>query len=75
MVIIYKVSAVSYWLGRALIKVEHIGLVNLIAGKKLVPELLQQEASPEKIAGTVFEMLSDVSRLERLIEISFLGNL
>jgi len=66
MVIIYKVSPVSYWLGRALISVEHIGLVNLIAGKKLVPELLQREASPGRIADTVFEMLSDVPKLERL---------
>jgi lipid-A-disaccharide synthase len=66
MVIIYKVSPISYWLGRALIRVEHIGLVNLIARKKLVPELLQQEASPERIADTVFEMLNDPSGLERL---------
>lgn len=66
MVIIYKVSPVSYWLGRALISVEHIGLVNLIAGKKLVPELLQREASPGRIADTVFEMLSDAPGLERL---------
>jgi len=66
MVIIYKVSPISYWLGRALIRVEHIGLVNLIAGKKLVPELLQQEASPGRIADTVFKMLNDTSGLERL---------
>lgn len=66
MVIIYKVSPISYWLGRALIRVAHIGLVNLIAGKRLVPELLQQEASPERIAGTVFDMFNDDKGLERL---------
>jgi lipid-A-disaccharide synthase len=66
MVIIYKLSPVSYWLGRALIRVKHIGLVNLIAGKRIVPELLQGEASPGKIADTVFEMLNDVPGLERL---------
>lgn len=66
MVIIYKVSPISYWLGRALIRVEHIGLVNLIAGQKLVPELLQHEASPGRIADTVFDMLNDTSGLERL---------
>jgi len=66
MVIIYKVSPISYWLGRVLIRVKHIGLVNLIAGKKIVPELLQREASPQKIADTVLEMLNDVSGLERI---------
>ncbi len=66
MVIIYKLSPISYWLGRVLIRVKHIGLVNLIAGKRVVPELLQGEASPSKIADTVFEMLNDVPGLERL---------
>ena len=37
MVIIYKVSCLSYWIGRALIHVDHIGLVNLVAGKRIVP--------------------------------------
>ena len=66
MVIIYKVSPISYWLGRALIQVNHIGLVNLITGKKIVPELLQGQASPIRIADTVFNMLSDAPGLEKL---------
>lgn len=66
MVIIYKVSPISYWLGRAMIQVKHIGLVNLITGKKIVPELLQDQASPIRIADTVFNMLSDASGLEKL---------
>ena len=66
MVIIYKVSPISYWLGRAMIQVKHIGLVNLITGKKIVPELLQDQASPIRIADTVFNMLSDAPGLERL---------
>jgi len=65
-VVIYKVSPISYWLGRAMIRVEHIGLANLIAGKKIVPELLQEKASPIKIADTVFELLSDASGLEEM---------
>jgi lipid-A-disaccharide synthase len=66
MVIIYKLSPISYWLVKALVRVKHIGLVNLIAGKKLVPELVQKDASPGKIADTVFEMLNDPSGLARL---------
>ncbi len=66
MVIIYKVSPISYWLGRSMIQVKHIGLVNLIAGRKIVPELLQKEASPGRIADIAFKMLSDSSDLERI---------
>jgi lipid-A-disaccharide synthase len=66
MVIIYKVSPVSYWLGKAMIKVKHIGLINLIAEKEIVPELLQKEASPGNIADTVFKMLKDTTGLERI---------
>jgi len=66
MVIIYKVSPISYWIGRAMIQVKYIGLVNLIAGKKIVPELVQDQASPARIADTVFNMLSDAPGLERL---------
>jgi lipid-A-disaccharide synthase len=66
MVIIYKVSPISYWLGRVLIQVKHIGLVNLITGKKIVPELVQDQASPIRIADTVFNMLSDAPGLAKL---------
>jgi lipid-A-disaccharide synthase len=66
MVVIYKVSPVSYRLGRALIRVNHIGLVNLIAERRLVPELVQDDASPEGIAGTVTGLLSDAEGLLRM---------
>jgi lipid-A-disaccharide synthase len=66
MVIIYKVSPLSYHLGKAMIRVENIGLVNLIAGKKIVPELIQEEASATRIADTVIKMLSDPSGLKQL---------
>ena len=66
MVIIYKVSPLSYLLGRLLIHVSHIGLVNLIAGRELVPEFIQGRASPDRIAARVAEMLDDPERLGRL---------
>ena len=76
MIIIYKVSPVSYWLGRVLIRVKHIGLVNLIANKAVVPELLQNEASPQKIAAMALKMLSDDKKLGRLAdELSNIRNL
>jgi len=42
MVIIYRVSPLSYWIGKALIRVKHIGLVNLVAGKSVAPELIPE---------------------------------
>lgn len=66
MVIVYKVSPVSYYIGKRIIKVEHIGLANLIAGKSVVPELIQDEANPERIATEVIHILSDEARLHRI---------
>lgn len=60
MVIIYTVSPLSYWLGRMLIDVEHIGLVNLIAEERVVPELVQKEATPEAIRDAAYNCLSDL---------------
>lgn len=65
-VIIYKLSPISYWLGRTLVRVDHIGLVNLIAGRRVVPELIQQEASPANIARTVLDLLEDPDNLEEI---------
>ena len=59
MVIIYKVSHFSYILGKSLANVTHVGLANLIAGKEVVPELLQQKANPEQISRTVCSILLD----------------
>ncbi|MBU4208704.1 MAG: lipid-A-disaccharide synthase [Proteobacteria bacterium] len=68
MVIIYKVSSVSYWLGKLMVRVKNFGLVNLIAGENIVPELLQDKASPENIADTVFNMLNDTKGLQKMRE-------
>lgn len=66
MVIIYKVSPMSFRLGKAMIRVKNIGLVNLIAGKEIVPELIQEKASSNRIADAVSKMLSDPSGLKQL---------
>ena len=68
MVIVYKVSPVSYMLGQALIKVDHIGIVNIIAGRRIVPELIQKAATPGNIARTVGAMLDDPQQLAHIRE-------
>lgn len=66
MVIIYKVSLLSSWLARVLVRVPHVGLVNLVAGRRLVPELLQNEATGANIARTMAGMLQDADKLNQL---------
>lgn len=66
MIIVYKVSPSSYWLGRLLIRVKYIGLINLIADRPLVPELIQDQVSPETIARTAAELLGDDNRLKQI---------
>ena len=59
MIIIYKVSFPSYWIGRALIQVDHIGLVNLVAEKEIAPELIQKDVHPQRIADEALRILRD----------------
>jgi lipid-A-disaccharide synthase len=59
MIIIYKVSFPSYWIGRAFIRVDHIGLVNLVAEKEIAPELIQKDVCPQRIADEAFRILRD----------------
>ncbi len=64
MVIIYKVSLVSYLIGKAMIKVPNICIVNLIAGREIVPELIQDMATPANIADEVLKILGDSGKIE-----------
>ncbi len=58
-VILYRVSPVSFWLGKILVKVRHIGLANLIAGREILPELIQDDATPQRLADLCHRMLTD----------------
>lgn len=59
MIIIYRVSWLTYLLGRMLIKVKNIGLVNIIAGKTIVPELIQMEVNPRRLAELAAHLLGN----------------
>lgn len=59
MVIVYKLFSLTYWLGRLLVKTPFIGLPNIVFGKSIVRELIQDDASSDKIAGEVIRILSD----------------
>jgi lipid-A-disaccharide synthase len=68
MVIVYQLSPFSYWVGKATVKVEWIGLVNIVAGEKLVPELLQKEARGERIAAEALRILDEETYRNRMVE-------
>ena len=59
MIIVYKVSLLSYLVGKLLVRVKDIGLVNLIAEKRIVPELIQGQASPINIFNEASKMLKN----------------
>jgi len=59
MVVCYKLSPPTYWLGRLLVKTPFIGLPNIVAGKGIVKELIQHEASPENLAAEIGLILTD----------------
>jgi len=68
MVIVYKVSRLSYWLGKVLVGVDAIGLPNLIAGSPIVPELIQDQANADTLAATVGRLLDTPQSLARMRE-------
>ena len=56
-VLIYKVSWLTYLPGRLLIRVDHLGMPNILAGKEIIPEFIQHEASPDSDRGFGLEAL------------------
>jgi lipid-A-disaccharide synthase len=56
-IIVYRVSKLTWFLGNLLVKLDSIGLANIIAGEKVADELLQKNFTPEKAAELIFELL------------------
>jgi lipid-A-disaccharide synthase len=61
-VVIYKMNLLNYLLYRPQVKLPYIGMVNIVAQKKIIPEFIQFQARPKKIADAVLEILKDPSR-------------
>lgn len=65
MVVGYKMKAFTFWLAKKLIKTPYVSLPNILAGKEIVPELLQHDCTPENIANHVLPFLeSDNTELK-----------
>ena len=65
-VIIYKMNILNYLLYRPQVRVPYIGMVNIVAGKKIIPEFIQFGACPRKIAREALKILKTPSEIERM---------
>lgn len=68
MIITYRMSIISWWLLKAMRYIPYVGLPNVLANKYIVPELLQKNATPEKLNETMVAMLEDKKGLKDIKE-------
>ncbi|MDP3024154.1 MAG: lipid-A-disaccharide synthase [candidate division Zixibacteria bacterium] len=66
LIVLYKTSLFTYLLAKTLVKIPNIGMVNIVAGEKIVPEFIQFEAEPERIAQEMEKILTDKGEYERI---------
>jgi lipid-A-disaccharide synthase len=68
MVVLYKLSPMTYRLGKPLAKVEMYAMVNLIAGRRIVRELIQDDCTPQAVADEAVALLTNVNRRGEMIQ-------
>lgn len=66
MVITYRMPKLSWWILKRMNYLPYVGLPNILAGKFLVPELLQDAATPQSLADTTIKLLNDTNHLEEI---------
>ena len=74
MIVVYRAAAMTYWLGKRLIRVPWLGMVNLISGKTLCPEFIQDDARADTMADAMELLTEDTperrAQVEGLAEVS-----
>ena len=66
MAIVYRLSSLTYAIGRAFVRVPSYGMVNLVAGRRVVPELIQDRMTAETVAAEAIVLLTDRDRVARM---------
>jgi len=66
MIICYRMAPVSYLIGRVLVRVPYIGLANIVAGRSVVPELIQGQASTRLMAQNLYDLLTRPEKREKM---------
>lgn len=64
--LVYRVSSLTYWLSKILVHIDNIGLPNIIMGRRIMPELWQDDVTADRIAETIVPMLTDTARHDAL---------
>lgn len=65
---VYKTSYLTYFLGKNMINLDYISLVNILADKEVVPELIQKDASPERISSVIFNILDNPTVSKNMLQ-------
>jgi len=66
-IIIYKMNSINFFIVKSLVKVKFANIINIAAGKEIIPELLQSKCNPKNIFNTVDELLKDQQVLEKQV--------
>lgn len=66
MVTYYRVSPLTYWIGRPLVKTPYFSMVNLVARKRVVEELIQHRCTADELAGAALALLGDENAKTRM---------
>ncbi|WP_277281962.1 lipid-A-disaccharide synthase [Veillonella caviae] len=65
-ILLYKVSPITYGIGKMVVNLSHVGLPNIIAGKEVIPELLQSDVSADNIVEHMLPLLDDLKENEHM---------
>jgi lipid-A-disaccharide synthase len=66
MVVVYRVSPLSYYIGKPFLKVDTYAMPNLVAGRRIVPELIQDDCTADRIASEAIALMTDADRYARM---------
>lgn len=66
MIVVYRTSFATYWIGRMLITLKNIGLVNIVAGRQIVPELIQGKMTPKNLVQEARRILQDSATAQQM---------
>ncbi len=66
MIILYKMNALTWYIGRKMIEIPDVGLINVVAGKRIVPELIGQHCTTANIAGETLRLLGNPEEMEEV---------
>jgi lipid-A-disaccharide synthase len=66
MIVVYRTSFPTYWIGRMIITLKTIALVNIVAGRQIVPELIQGKMTPENLVREARRILRDAAVAQQM---------